>query len=92
MPFWANKDWAKLLYLEILFLCFTALRDWHVRRFLIFPVDIKAQTKNPKKRNSPLNTRAEDIRVEVPFIRFEELICYLLRVNRIFIHFFIYSE
>ena len=60
---WANKDWTKPLYLEILF--FTAfLRDWHVRQFLISPVDIKAQTKNPRKRNSPLNTCVGGIRLE----------------------------
>ena len=61
---WANKDWTKPLYLEILFLCFTALRDWHARRFLISPVDIEAQTKNPRKRNSPLNTCVGEIRLE----------------------------
>ena len=62
--FWANKDWTKLLYLEILILCFIALRDWHARRFLISPVDIKTQTKNPRKKNSPLNTRVGGIRLE----------------------------
>ena len=61
---WANKDWANLLYLEILFLCFTALRDWHVRRYSISPVDIEAQTKNPRKRNSPLNSCVGGIRLE----------------------------
>ena len=59
-----NKDWAKLLCLEILFLCFIALRDWHAHRFLISPVDIEAQTKNPRKRNSPLNTCVGGIRLE----------------------------
>ena len=63
-PSWANKDWAKLLYLEILFLCFIALRDWYAHRFLISPVDIKAQTKNPRKRDSPLNMCVRGIRLE----------------------------
>ena len=40
------------------------LRDWHARRFLISPVDIKSQTKNPRKRNSPLNTCVGGIRLE----------------------------
>ena len=48
----------------MLFLCFTALRDWHVRRYSISPVDIEAQTKNPRKRNSPLNTCVGGIRLE----------------------------
>ena len=29
---------------------YSFLRDWHTRRFLISPVDIKAQTKNPKEK------------------------------------------
>ena len=32
--------------------------------FLIFPIDIKTQTKNPRKRNSPLNTCVGGIRLE----------------------------
>ena len=32
--------------------------------FLIFSVDIKTQTKNPRKRNSPLNTCVGGIRLE----------------------------
>ena len=43
---------------------FMTLRDWHARRFLISPVDIKTQTKNPRKRNSPLNTCVGGIRLE----------------------------
>ena len=43
---------------------YSFLRDWHVRRFLISPVDIKTQTKNPRKRNSPLNTCVGGIRLE----------------------------
>ena len=50
--------------MKILFLCFTVLRDWHARRFLISPVDIEAQTKNPRKKNSPLNTSVGGIRLE----------------------------
>ena len=76
-PFWANKDWAKLLYLEIPFLCFTTLRDWHARRFLISPIDIKTQTKNPRKRNSPLNTCVGGIRLE-GFMLYLTNTCYLL--------------
>ena len=48
----------------MLFLCFIALRDWHARQFLISPIDIKAQTKNPRKRNSPLNPCVGGIRLE----------------------------
>ena len=44
--------------------CFYALRDWHARRYSISPIDIEAQTKNPKKRNSPLNTCVGGIRLE----------------------------
>ena len=58
------KIGLNLLYLEMLLLCFITLRDWHARRFLISPVDIKAQTKNPRKRNSPLNTCVGGIRLE----------------------------
>ena len=71
---WANKDWAKSLHLEILFPCFTALRDWHVRRYSISPVDIEAHTKNPTKRNSPLNTCVGGIRLEGCMLY---LTCYL---------------
>ena len=44
---------------------YSFLRDWHVRQFLISPVDIKAQTKNPRKRNSLLNTCVGGIRLDV---------------------------
>ena len=46
------------------FYAFIALRDWHVRRYLISLVDIKAQTKNPRKRNLPLNTCVGGLRLE----------------------------
>ena len=39
-------------------------KDWHARRFLISPVNIKTQTKNSRKRNSPLNTCVGGIRLE----------------------------
>ena len=48
----------------MLLLCFIALRDWHTHRFLISLVDIKTQTKNPRKRNSPLNMCVGGIRLE----------------------------
>ena len=81
---WANKDWAKLLYLEILFLCFIALRDWHARQLLISPIDIETQAKNPRKRNSLLNTCVEGIRLEGCMLYFTCIFdlllatCYLL--------------
>ena len=48
----------------MLLLCFIALRDWYTRRFLIFPVDIKTQTKILRKKNSLLNTCVRGIRLE----------------------------
>ena len=70
----------------------TCLR--HLESFLytsisLFPVDKPNKTNNPRKKNSPLNTRAEDIRVEVLFEPFEEFVYYLLRVNRILYSLFI---
>ena len=35
--------------------------------------DKRNQANNPKKRNSPLKTRTEDIRVEVPFVSLKSL-------------------
>ena len=54
------------------------------------PVDKRNQANSPKKRNSPLNTCAEDIRVEVTFEPFEELDCYVLCVNRVYVYFFLF--
>ena len=45
-------------------------------------VDKRNQANNPRKRNSPLNMCVEEIRVEISF---EELVYYVLCVNRVYI-------
>ena len=65
------------------------ISNWAFHAQAHFQMDYKRnQANNPRKRNSPLNMRVKDISVEVPFELFEELVCYLLRVNRFF---FLYS-
>ena len=63
--------------------CLIRLESFLHTSVLLSPVDKRNSANNLNKRNSPLNTCAEDIRVEVPFYQFEELVCYLLCVNRI---------
>ena len=87
MPTMAHWDGLRL-YSKGFTTCLIRLESFLHTSVSLSPVDKRNQTNNPRKRNSPLNTRAEDIRVEVSFKPFEELIFYLLRVNRIF---FLYS-
>ena len=47
-------------------------------------VDKRNQANNSRRKNSPLNTHAEEIRVEIPF---EELVCYVLCVNSVYVLF-----
>ena len=56
---------------------YSFLRDWHVHQFLISPINIKAQTKNLRKRNSPLNTCVGGIRLEGCMLYLTDT-CYLL--------------
>ena len=51
---------------------------WHACRFLIFPVDIKAKTKNSKKKNLPLNSCMGGIRLEGCILLLDLATCYLL--------------
>ena len=73
--------------------CLIRLESFLHTSVSLSPVDKRNQANNPRKINSPLNTRAEDIRVEVSFELFEELVCYVLCVNRIHIlySFFIFK-
>ena len=76
--------WTLVLFKEFT-TCLIRLESFLHMSVSLSPIDKRNQANNPRKRNSPLNSRAEDIRVEVPFEPFEELVCYLLRVNRILI-------
>ena len=61
--------------------CLIHLESFLYTSVLLSPVDKRNQTNNSRKINSPLNTRVEEIRVEIPF---EELVCYVLCVNRVY--------
>ena len=81
-PLWPIK--VDFGFIQRIYYLFDSSREFsYIRRFH-YPLLIKRnQANTPRKRNSPLNTCAEDIKVEVPFYQFEELVCYLLCVNRI---------
>ena len=59
--------------------CLIRLESFLHTSVSLSPVDKQNQANNPRKRNSPLNTRAEDIRVEVPFVSLKSpfVICYV---------------
>ena len=67
-------------FIQRVYYLFYSSREFsYIRRFH-YPLLIKQnQANNPRKRNSPLNTRAEDIRVEVSFDLLEKLFvnCYV---------------
>ena len=60
--------------------CLIRLESFLHMSVSLFPVDKRNQANNPRKRNSP--TCAEEIRVEISF---EELVCYVLCVNKVYI-------
>ena len=74
-------------YSKDLLLVWGVLRVFLYTSVSLSPIDKRNQANNPRKRNSPLNTCVEDIRVEVPLKPFEELDYYLLHVNRFLILF-----
>ena len=65
--------------------CLIRLESFLHTSLSLSPVDKRNQANNPRKRNSPLNTHVEEIRVEIPF---EELVCYVLCVNSVYVFFF----
>ena len=83
---WASHaHYGPLRWTLVLFKRFTTCLI-HLESFLhtsvsLSPVDKRNQANNPRKRNSPLNTPVEEIRVEISF---EELVCYVLCVNRVY--------
>ena len=81
-PLWPIK--VDFGFIQRIYYLFEASREFsYIRRFH-YPLLISENpANNPRKRNSPSNTRAEDIRVEMSFCQFEEPVCYLLCVNRI---------
>ena len=80
-PLWPIKmDFG---FIQEIYYLFEASREFSYIRQFYYPLFIKwNQANNSRKRNSPLNTRKEEIRVEIPI---DELVCYLLCVNRIYI-------
>ena len=82
-PLWPIEMDFGFIQKDLLLVCFVSRVFLHTSVSLS-PVDKRNQTNNPRKRNSPLNTRVEEIRVEIPF---EELVCYVLCVNSVYILF-----
>ena len=86
---WIVQNWAShthyglLRWTLVLFKGFTTclirLESFLHTSVSLSPVDKRNQTNNPRKRNSPLNTRAQDIRVEVPLVSLKSpfVICYM---------------
>ena len=59
--------------------CSIRLESFLYTSVSLSPVDKRNPANNPRKRNSPLNTCAEDIRVEVSFVSLKSpfVICYV---------------
>ena len=85
MPNWASHArygplrWTLALFQRIYYM-FEASREFSYMRRFYYPLLInKIRPIILGKRNSPLNTRAEDIRVEVPFVSLKSpfVICYV---------------
>ena len=74
------KYGLRFYYKTLLLVCLV-MRVYCIRRLYYSLLIIKVHTNNPRKRNSPLNARAGGIRVEIPF---EELVCYVLCINRVY--------
>ena len=65
-PLWPIK--VDFYFIQRIYYLFEASREFsYIRRFRCPLVDKRNQANNPRKRNSPLNTRVEEIRVEILF-------------------------
>ena len=72
-PLWPIK--VDFGFIQRIYYLFEASRGFFLYTSVsLSPVDKRNQVNSSRKRNSPLNTRMEEIRVEIPF---EELDCYM---------------
>ena len=78
-PLWPIK--VDFGFIQRIYYLFDSSWEFLYTSISLSPVDKWNQANNPKKRNSPLNTCAEDMRVKISF---EELVCYALCVNRVY--------